>query len=398
MLQASQLIECSGDHRAMGEAQGRAARAALQGVIRAFLRGDDFEAARPRLMPRALFQAMAERRATKLMRRELSKQAPEQLARMQGIAAGGGVPVKRLHLGLAAELLLNEVAWIPPGPRGGGACSALGVTGSHSADGLARIAKNFDYPEDYRVGFCVRRNRPKRGLASLDVGVAALAGCHSGVNEAGLALTYNYGYGQDKSDAKLPMTLLAQRVLEGCRSVEDAEHMIRQTPRAGGAILTLADAGGALCVLEVSPTRCEARRGELTAATNHYLTPRLVEVDVPKDAIYGAHALPWLRGLRVHDSSESRFAHLERIASEVERFDLAALEAVLRDHGPAGRGDDGTLCRHGDYYKSTCSVILDPNARSLRVLFGQPCEHPYVEHRLEDSVPAPQRRPLPLAS
>ena len=57
----------------MGEAQGRAARSALQGVIRAFLRGDDFEAARPRLMPRALFQAMAERRATKLMRRELAK-------------------------------------------------------------------------------------------------------------------------------------------------------------------------------------------------------------------------------------------------------------------------------------------------------------------------------------
>ena len=39
------------------------------------------------------------------------------------------------------------------------------------------------------------------------------------------------------------------------------------------------------------------------------------------------------------------------------------------------------------------SSLLNFNA-----LFGQPCEHPYVEHRLEDSVPAPQRRPLPLAS
>ena len=39
--------------------------------------------------------------------------------------------------------------------------------------------------------------------------------------------------------------------------------------------------------------------------------------------------MPWLRGLRVHDSSESRFAHLERIASETEGFSGAELEEVV---------------------------------------------------------------------
>lgn len=377
MLGSHQVLECVGDHRAMGLSQGQGGRREIHAVYDAFLSSPEFELARPWAVPRRVFPRLARRRAARELAPALIREYPEQVARMQGIAAGSGLPLEALYMGLAGELLLNEVHWIP------GACSALGVTGPRTLDGAARIAKNFDYPPRFRVGFCVRRNRPADGLASLDVTVAPLAGCHSGVNQAGLAVTYNYGYGQDRSGAPLPITLLVQRLLERCTTVDEAEALAARTPRSGGALLTVADAHGALAAFELSPTRF-ARRDAIhgsVACANHYET-ELSAVDVPRDAVFGKRALAPLVGLRVHASSEARRAELDRVCAEGDRFDADGLEAVLASHGASGEPSDHTLCRHGEYYATTCSVILEPVERALRVCYGFPCQHVYARHAI----------------
>lgn len=383
MLGPADLIECSGTHREMGLAQGRRGCEAGQAVYRVFMASEELELARPRWLPRSLFARLARWRARRELGPAIARHYPEQAERMEGIAAGSGLSPSLLHLGLAAELLLNRVHWLP------GACSAIAVSGPRSRGG-AMIGKNFDYPPGFRVGFCVRRSAPPRGHRSIDVTVVPLAGCHSGVNEAGLAVTYNYGYAQEDGPHPLPITLLVQRMLERCGSVSEAVELARESPRSGGALLTVADAGGATAVIELSPLRCAVRPAEdgVSRCANHYLSPELAPVDVPRAAVYGPKTVAALRGERVHLSSERRLDELGRLASGAEPLGPEDLERLLRDHGGAERGSDLTICRHGHYYATTCSVVLLPAERALRVLFDSPCQREYVEHRLEPAAVA----------
>ena len=387
-LRPDQLLDCAGSHQEMGLAQGQQGRAAGQAVYQAFLASQELELARPRWVPRRLFPVLARWRARRSLEGPLRRHYPEQAARMDGIARGSGLSPALLYLGLGAELLLNEVHWLP------GACSALAVSGARSGSGAPMIAKNFDYPPGFRVGFCVRRSAPRGGLRSLDVTVVPLAGCHSGVNEAGLAVTYNYGYPQERAAVPLPITLLVQRMLERCARVSEALELARTAPRAGGALLTVADAAGDSAAFELSPGRCGVRPAQegVVRCANHYLTAELAPLDVPRDAVYGPGTVPALRGERVHLSSERRLDELGRLSHGPGPLTAADLEALLRDHGPDGQASDHTICRHGHYYATTCSVVLLPAERALRVAFDAPCERPYVEHSLQQATTAAEPR------
>lgn len=378
MLGPADLIDCTGTQRAMGQAQGRQGRAAGEAVYRVFMASDELELARPRWMPRWIFSRVARWRAQRDLAPHIERHYPEQAERMAGISEGSGLAPSLLHLGLAAELLLNRVHWLP------GACSAIAVSGAKSKNG-ALIGKNFDYPPGFRAGFCVRRSSPLKGYRSIDVTVVPLAGCHSGVNEAGLAVTYNYGYAQEDGPAPLPITLLVQRMLERCATVAEATELARTSPRSGGALLTVADANGATAVIELSPLRCAVRPAEegVSRCANHYLSPELCPIDVPHSAVYGPHTVAPLRGERVHLSSEKRMDELGRLAAASEPFGPDEVERLLRDHGGGERGSDLTICRHGHYYSTTCSVVLLPGERALRVLFDSPCQRQFIEHRLE---------------
>ena len=48
-----------------------------------------------------------------------------------------------------------------------------------------------------------------------------------------------------------------------------------------------------------------------------------------------------------------------------------------RDHDESGDPSDNTICRHGEYYETTCSVMLKPLSREISVAMGSPCEVPY---------------------
>src|SRR5690606_19135760 len=145
----------------------------------------------------------------------------------------------------------------------------------------------------------VRRSAPRRGLAALELTRAALAGSLAGVNEAGLAAL---ALEVDPS-ATVPATLFAQRVLERCRSVDEALAFLAPAGPGVGRGLLLADASGAL-----------ARVGE-----------GRLELDPPR--AWGRARAPLAR--RALDGA-------------LEAEDLVRL---LRDHGPEDRGDAATLCR-----------------------------------------------------
>ncbi len=393
------MVTCAGEPRAQGFAQGEATRAELRAVLDAFLTSPEVGLRRPRALPRSLHRRAVRWRARRLLEAPLRNALPEVAERAAGIAAGAAVPLDLVLLAPAAELMLGEVDWQQA------ACSAVALGPARTANGEPALAKSFDYPERYRVGFLVRRSAPQGGLSSIEVTAAPLAGCHSGLNAAGLAVTYNYGHAQQRSPHPIPVSGWVQRVLERCRTVDEAIALLRGARRGGGAILTLADSEGALAVVELSPARLAVRRDpEALAATNHYLTPELVAQDVPSAAVYGPRAIPALRGRRVRASSEARLERLDHLLTGPLRRGVTAsqLIAALRDHGPAGRGNDLTVCRHGPHFETTCGVILLPASRRLLVAFGRPCEQHFVELPLDPAAPPPSpprraRRVLPAA-
>ena len=366
----------------MGQMQGAACRgelAKLEELLLAIALPEQgrLSAALGRMSP-SLTGAIG-RVGRRLMTRDFVSQYPEHLERMVGIAEGGARPVHLLFVAPLVELTLNRSVYTLPPP---GACTAVAVTRGRSATGEAIIAKNFDYPPASNLCHLTRLSRPRvrTRVGSLEVTKAPLPGCHDGVNEHGLAITYNYGHFRGPARARISITVLVQELLETCRSVDQALSRLRDRPRSGGALLMLADAHGDIASVELAPDCFSVRRGDALVHANHALTDEMAERDVPHDALIPRWVwVAALRGQRLHESSERRQERAESLVDAMGSASADDLARLLADHGSAERGDDNTLCRHGPYYSTTCSLVIMPRQRAMRVLVGSPCAGTFTD-------------------
>ena len=60
------------------------------------------------------------------------------------------------------------------------------------------VARNFDYLPLIQPYYLIRESRPQGRLRALEFTTAPLAGAVDGMNEAGLCITYNYGFTTDE--------------------------------------------------------------------------------------------------------------------------------------------------------------------------------------------------------
>lgn len=371
------VIDCAGTPAEMGRAQGlalapaiRAARGALAGL-------EAFQLTRPAWLPGFLHLALAERRAAAALGPALAAAAPDHAARLTAMAEASGVGLGTLLLLNGAEPLMSSVArrTAAPGDRAAvplGACTAAGF---QDLGGEPAVARNFDYLGALAPFFLLRRSRPAGGLAALEFIAAPLSGAVDGINEAGLAVTYDYAYVVEDCAPAPTVSMLIQQALARFARAAEAAEWLASRPRWGAGLLMLADAGGDALSLELSPSRHALRRPApgrsfLTHA-NHYGDPRLCAVQVDRAAVFGARAPRALRGRRVLASSEARAARMEELAGALSG--PAGLDALLADHGPAGAERSGTLCVHSDYWNTVASVQLFPRRRALRVNLGWGC-------------------------
>ncbi len=355
----------------MGLQQGeRLSRLARQ-AIGAVLASPYFEIARPRCVPRRWFPKLAAWRARQLIEKGIRRHYRRQYDRAVAIAEAAALPVERIWLCHAVEI---------DGARPGlqiPACSSVALAPERTAFGEPLIAKNFDYLPETQPFNILRRNAPQGRLGSLDLSFPTLAGSHDGLNERGLAIAYNYGYPADKSRPRLPITLLVQEVLERCSTVAEAVDLISKLPRRGGALLTLADAGGSIASIELTSRRCAVRPADdgIVMNTNHYHCEQTKAVD----AAFGRFAWRWQRGRHwMGPSSQCRFDRLAELARARRRWDIDDLVGLLSDHGPDGQGSVMTVCRHPPPFATTVSMIILPVRREIHLAAGNACEHSFV--------------------
>lgn len=198
---------------------------------------------------------------------------PDHLAELEAFARTAGL---ERHVLVGVNTMVDVY-------RGGLGCSSLLVEASRSKTGGPLFGRNLDF---YSLGILqkysvviVCRPQGKRGFCS--VGFPGMVGCLSGMNDAGLALAVHEvllaGDGAPLFDPRgVPYTLLLRRVLEECRTVDEAERLVRANARTTLFNLALCDLR-TVRVLEVTPRSVAVRGPErgILACTNHFRSPEL---------------------------------------------------------------------------------------------------------------------------
>ncbi len=369
------LFDLQGNHYEMGYQQGLQMREIIRHFFSHLRHCESLRRKKPFLLPFRTYEALASRRAFRETAQELSEYYPRQKARMEGIAKGAGIGEPLLFLALAMETFVAEADYRL------GACTAVGITSERSAIGEPVVIKNLDRPAFFRPYYVTRLNRSTETASTLDVTIAPLAGCHDGLNEHGLCITSNYGHGTDLPTCSIPVSVLVQEALENCATTQEAVSFLCAGKRSTGAILLVADAGGELATVELSPNFSGVRQPEegILINANHYRCREMISYDVPHNAFYTSRNIQAFRGVRVRESSELRYTRVEQLLSEREAFSLGDLLRVFSDHGESGRGDDNTVCRHGPYLTTSCSLIMLPRSRRMLVAYGHPCDSVFTD-------------------
>jgi isopenicillin-N N-acyltransferase like protein len=164
-----------------------------------------------------------------------------------------------------------------------GGCSTLIVEPARSKTGEPLFGRNFDFPTYgtlHQFGYVVVY-RPKGKQAFASVNFPGLVGVHSGMNEKGLALAVvdipETSDGSPRLNlGAVPMILSFRRILEECSTVEEAEAVLRATPRTTLLSLAVCDRTHA-AVFELTPRNVQRRQPDdgISCCTNHFRLPGL---------------------------------------------------------------------------------------------------------------------------
>lgn len=368
-----QPLICNGTPFERGFMQGDQCARPLQLFFNAFFQSDLFKLYRSPWLPTPLAIRWYARKTKYWLHATLYQTHRDYLALLEGIAAGAKIPVSYLYLLSGLEEILA-----PQGFQCGGG-TALAIPAAFSSHEEPLLLQNIDYPFFARHHLLVRKSQPQEGLASLEVTLMHAPGCHSGLNEAGLAIMSNPAHHQHHHTNGPPLSLQIQEVLRTCQTVAEAVALLESQPYTGHALLTLQDSHQELYSLEISGNRVYSRRihHNLLIHTNHFQMPEMAACDLPTKAYYPPTSVPELRGKRIRESSESRFDRLGQLLGTKVQFSEQDLQQYMGDHGKHNFGNDNTICRHGDYYGTAGSIILKPASRQLWVAKGNPCESTY---------------------
>jgi isopenicillin-N N-acyltransferase like protein len=164
-----------------------------------------------------------------------------------------------------------------------GGCSTIIVEPSRSKTKAPIFGRNLDWPPMDGLAehslVVVYRGKGKHACACITI--PPLLGCISGMNDAGLSITINEisktKDGSPNFNAEgVPMLLLFRQILESCKTVDEAEKMLKDSKRTTYWCLTVCDKKGG-CVFEVTPKNVVRRSGidGVCCCTNHFITDEL---------------------------------------------------------------------------------------------------------------------------
>ncbi len=374
-----ELRAFSGTHYEIGVQQGQAGRILIHEALERLPNDDSLKLLKPRSLPTFLFVALAKRKAHRLLRNDVFEYCPRQAQRLSGIAEGAEIGISTAFFLQGMELLLGTPNYRVE------ACSTLAFSPDRTKTQQTIVAKNFDYINYLAPYQLVCETIPKDGYATLACTAISFAGMFDGMNEHGLTVTYNLANTVDKPQCHVPLSMVLQEMLETCKNTDEAAQFVTKAKRGGhDALLTLADAEGNIKTVEVTSnhSKISEMEGSHVVNTNHYKSDEMKKHEIPRNAVFfGKGVRKDAVGIRVYESSEQRLKRAEEMLTDRDKLDENDIVAILRDHGKENKPSFLTICRHDEYASTLRSVIFCPNRKSMKVLYGKPCQNQYEEFR-----------------
>jgi hypothetical protein len=387
------MATCRGEPRAVGQQLGEELRERIIEARESLATLDGFRCLQPWWLPYPAYLYWAEYQAWRMLEQPVKEVFPAVADQIEGMAEGAGLNLSSLYLFQAMESLMTALDLCCESPDGCdaatpsmAACTAVALRGRRSATGRPIVAHNFDNVDATQDFYVLRQRHGAGQYRTLEFTMAPLSGAVDGVNEKGLCITYNYGFTAGPGTPAPSVSMAVSEALGKCATVREAVSAISASPRCGGALLMLADAEGDVAALEIASDRVRERRpeagGDFLFHSNAYHTPQLKAVEASPETRYSEHAPPPLRGRRVMESPERRDARLAELLASPVVSDADDLARLMSDHGAEGRADDGTICMHGDYWRTTAALQLFPAERKMRVAYGPACRADFQEFAL----------------
>jgi isopenicillin-N N-acyltransferase like protein len=296
-----------------------------------------------------------------------ASRCPRLLEEVDGLAQGAGIgAADALALQIRSEL----------GPIGDGACTTFAIGPDGTKSGRVLIGQTSDTPaeiEDFAyVLHLVPDDRPEVLIWTF----GGMLGYH-GLNSLGVAHFANALGGGPGWRFALPHYPLKRLLLEA-NDLAQAALLMQSVAVCSSGNYVLCDGTGEILDVELTPNGPhfphDANEGFLVH-TNHFLCT------AHACAENAAKSLPdsFPRLARIRELVQSRFGSIT----------VEEMQTVLSDHA----GHPTGICRHphagaGDAIlpntgKTVAALIAEPQTGRLFVARGNPCEHPFIEYRLQ---------------
>ncbi len=380
------FLKVNGSYYEMGFQQGEYFAEDIKNSYQVLVNSNSFKIIKPNFIPTFLFSFLVKKIVHNKWRKPIEVLLPEYSQRIKGIADGAKADISDLYVLQSLEVMADDISYfVEKKLETSISCSSICILQNIFKSSQIIIGKNFDYLSEFNTEHIVRISKPKNGYKSIEITYKQLAGSHDGMNEKGLVVIYNYGLSIEKTQTRIPITILLQQLLERCANIDEALTFIKSFRYPNGAILTIADSSNRAICVELTPEHIGIRKPQdgILVATNHYLT-ELKNYEIPSDARLKSRNLPKeLRGKRVHESSEKRYERIIEILKKKTKISLEDVEEILKDHNNQSQGDDNTVCRHGGYLSTQMSMIFLPKLKKVKVYYGNPCKNNFAEFEIE---------------
>ena len=216
-------------------------------------------------------------------------------------------------------------------------CSTMMVETARSKTKAPIFGRNFDWvaskglPQQAMV--IVFKPAGKYAFASITL--CPITGVISGMNEHGLSCTINEVHlGQSKDKSKfnwdgVPTLLAFRRVLEECKTVAEAEKLLRGMKRTTTASLSICDTEGG-AVFEITPKTIGVRKptNDLTLCTNHFTSDSLGLP--PKKECWRLTKLMKTQAADAKLGVEEIFAELDAVSQKEKTLQSMVFEPATR--------------------------------------------------------------------
>jgi hypothetical protein len=380
---ARRFLETSGSATNQARQKGEAFRDSYGAIFNALIEAPFLPPWLKIFVPKALYRWHLKnegRRYLSVHERALGNRHDEGfLAIYRSLADGIGISLEEAYGVQAIEIVSAEMSFSL-------GCTSLAFGTRHTADGNPRLAYNHDFPESFGRLLFVQKCAPESGHASLNLTYPVIPGAIAGVNEMGLAVSLNHAYAADIAKIPaVPITLLVAECLSRCADVGEAVALVEKTPVPNGSMITLCDASGSRTVVELSCTKKSVRTAEdrdILITFNKYGNAGMAACEVPWDARTEGLTKWILKDRPIHGHNAGRMSRAPSLIDHAKRHSESDIRAILSDHD-GGEGRYDTICRHDPTTMNTiASAILDPEARTMKVVFGRACGGNEMEYGL----------------